>query len=90
MINIELGELIFVDAELHLGLRIADALLDFMPRVVFKLSVVDLQGHIEERLDIPVVEYVEKDGDGTETPENHRHSDESVGPQSKVFVALLR
>lgn len=78
-----------MDAQLHLRLRIPDALLDLMPCVVFELSVVDFQGHIKERLDIPVVEYVEKDGDGTETPENHRHSNKSVSPQIKILVALL-
>lgn len=89
MINIEFGEVILVDAQLHLGLRITDALLDFMPSVVLKLNVVNLQGHVEERFDVPIVENVEKDGDGSETPEDHRHSDESVSPQGEVLVALL-
>jgi hypothetical protein len=88
MIDVELSQVILVDAQLHLRLRLADSLLHFVPRLVLQLMVLNLQGHAKEVSNVPVVDDVEKDGDGPEDPEDAGDEDEGVGPEGEPVVAL--
>lgn len=42
MINVKLGQIVFVNAKLHLRLGIANSLLNLMPSVVLELTVINL------------------------------------------------
>lgn len=88
MINIKLGKVLFVNAELHLRLGISYSFLDFMPCVVFELVIFNLKSYVEKWLDIPVVDNVKKDGDCSKDPENQSDSDEHVGPKCEVIVTF--
>lgn len=88
MIDVELAQVVLVDAKLHLWLSVSDSPLHLMPSVVLKLGVFNFQSDVEERLDVPVVDDVKKDGDGSEDPEDRSNGDDGVGPECETIMTL--
>lgn len=88
MINIELGQMIFVNTKLHFRLSIANPFLYLMPSVVLQFGVFNFQSNIEEWLDVPIVDDMEKDGDGSEDPENHSDDYKWICPEVEAIVTL--
>ena len=78
MIDVQLGELGFVDAHGVLILRHDEPLLDFMPANGVKLVVRDLESDIVEGLDVPKLEEVVEGGDGAGSPKDE--SEEKAYP----------
>lgn len=61
-----------------------------MPSIIFELSIFNLESYVEEWLNVPVVDHVKENGDGSKDPENHSDSDERVGPEGKAIVTFSR